>query len=432
MYLDRACLAWMLSSDSFRSEIPLSETSVRDFGGIFSWVSQLANFLKYNETGLLKSAFFLSYALAQVPAGWLAERFGKRHLLTLLVVIWSMFTALSGFSHGLAMLLVARLGCGIAEAGAYPISGSLLGRWSHANWRGFTSGVVSLGGRVGGALAPQITTVVILGLSGWLGYAGWRWAGWTYGLLGIFVAIVFWRSYRETPSEHPGCNEAERTLLAEGRGPELPRVRTSFPWGSILTDRSLWCMCVFQFLTNYGWAFAINSMSDYLKNVRHLNDAMNGHISTTALTLGLGGLLVGGFVTDACARRWGTRQGRKLPMVISRFVCAGLFLVCLQVENPWIFALCLGGMTFFTDAGLPAVWAWAQDVGGRQVAPIFGWANMWGNFGAALQPLVNGWVLARFDHQHDWHPSFIACSIAFALSGVFAMGIDAARPVKNA
>jgi MFS family permease len=94
MYLDRACLAWMLDSESFKADIPLSK----------------------DQANTLKSAFFWAYALAQVPAGWLAERFGKRALMTVLILLWSGFTALSGFSNGIVMLFVARIGCGLAAA----------------------------------------------------------------------------------------------------------------------------------------------------------------------------------------------------------------------------------------------------------------------------------------------------------------------------
>lgn len=245
MYLDRACLAWMLKSPSFESEMHLSETQI-------NW---------------LKSAFFWAYALMQVPAGWLAERVGKRTLMTVLILLWSAFTALSGFANGFITLLIARLGCGIAEAGAYPISSSLLSRWSHVNWRGFASGVVSLGGRLGGAAAPILTASVIAY------YGNWRMAGWIYGFAGIFFGWYFWRTFRETPEEHPRCNDAERAYLAEGRAPvpaEEKHVRHPFPWRSVVTDGSLWFMCGLQFFTNMGWAFLINSLSGYLQGPKRV------------------------------------------------------------------------------------------------------------------------------------------------------------------
>lgn len=407
MYLDRACLAWMLDSDSFKAAIPLGK----------------------EQANHLKSAFFWAYALAQVPAGWLAERFGKRTLMTLLIVLWSGFTALTGFSNGLVMLFVARIGCGLAEAGAYPISGSLLSRWAHLNWRGFASGIVSLGGRLGFVLAPLITVKVIL-------FAGsWRWAGWSYGGIGLLVAAAFWIAFRETPETHPRCDDAERVLLAEGRAQSAesaPAGRRRFPWGAVLTDRSLWLMCAYQMLTNFGWAFVINSMSTYLRDVRHLSDEMNGYISTLTLFIGLFGLLIGGLLTDGLTRRFGLRLGRLLPLSTTRFLSAAMCLACLWVRSPWLLAVALGLMVFSTDLALPAVWAWAQDVGGRNVAPIFGWANMWGNFGAALQANLAGWLLATFDTNGDQQELFIACAIAFAVAGVLSFGINAAQQVRGA
>jgi MFS family permease len=407
MYLDRACLAWMLDSDSFKADIPLSK----------------------DQANNLKSAFFWAYALAQVPAGWLAERFGKRTLMTVLILLWSGFTALTGFSNGLTMLFVARVGCGLAEAGAYPISGSLLSRWAHLNWRGFSSGIVSLGGRLGFVLAPLITVKIIL-LSG-----SWRWAGWAYGLVGLVVAWIFWVTFRETPATHPRCNDAERALLDEGREPsnnQVAAVHHRFPWRAVLTDRSLWLMCAYQMLTNFGWAFVINSMSTYLRDVRHLSDEMNGYISTLTLFIGLFGLLLGGLVTDLLTRKFGLRLGRLLPLSITRFVSAGMCVACLFVQSPWLLAVCLGLMVFSTDSGLPAFWAWAQDVGGRNVAPIFGWANMWGNFGAALQANLAGWLLVTFDKNGDQHELFIACAVAFTLAGVLSFGINASKRVAGA
>jgi MFS family permease len=401
MYVDRACLAWIIDSESFRSQIELSK----------------------DQANGLKSAFFWAYAAFQVPSGWLAERFGKRLLMSVLILIWSAFTAMTSFSDGFFMLVVARVGCGVAEAGAYPIASSLLSRWAHLNWRGVASSVVSLGGRLGFVLAPLLT-IAIITQSG-----TWRAAGWIYGGAGILFAIVFWVVFRETPEQHPWTNAAEREYLAQNvKSASKPRP-VGFPLKAVLTDVSLWLMCAVQFLTNYGWAFVINSMSQYLKEVRGLDDTMNGTISTLTLFIGFFGLLIGGLLTDLSMRKFGVRLGRLIPMSSTRFLAAALMLLCIRAENPWMIALCLGLMTFATDAGLPAMWAWAQDVGGRQVAPIMGWANMWGNFGAALQPIVNGWIVATFDKNKDWQESLIACAIAFALSGVLSLGINAAKPV---
>ena len=89
--------------------------------------------LSNQQISVILSAFFFSYALLQVPSGFLSDRFGARRMLTLYVLLWSLFTGLTGAATGFAMLLVLRLGFGAAQAGAYPAAGSLLSRIRTSN-----------------------------------------------------------------------------------------------------------------------------------------------------------------------------------------------------------------------------------------------------------------------------------------------------------
>jgi ACS family glucarate transporter-like MFS transporter len=79
--------------------------------------------------GLVFSAFALGYALAQIPSGWFADRWGPRIALAVLVGLWSVLTALTGTVTGLASLLVIRLLFGMAEAGAFPGSARAFYNW---------------------------------------------------------------------------------------------------------------------------------------------------------------------------------------------------------------------------------------------------------------------------------------------------------------
>lgn len=403
MYLDRMCMAEIVKNASFRQEMGLTDEQQ-------AWVL---------------SAFFWAYALGQVPAGWLSDRFGIRPLMTIFIVLWSAFTALTGFATGLVSLLLTRVGCGLAEAGAYPASSSLLRQWAAWDWRGFASSIVSLGGRLGGALAPVLTMVLIASLG------NWRWAGWIYGAAGLAFAWAFWKIYRESPAVHPGCNEAERRLLATGRPQEAATSATPyrFPWAAMVRSGNLWCMCGMQFWTNIGWAFLATWMPRYLKETLHLTDEASGTLSTVSLLIGLGGMLFGGLFADACVRRLGLERGRRLPLAGTRFLAALMFVLAIQTSSPWLLVPALGLVAFFTDAGLPAVWAAMQDLGGRYTAPVFGWANMWGNIGAALSPVVIAWINRRLDHDGDWNEALYFCALAYVISGLLCLGIQAHRPV---
>ena len=405
MYLDRICLAQIVSSDSFHKHIELE-------GWQIDWV---------------KGAFFWAYALAQVPAGWLSDRFGTRALITIYIATWSLFTALTSFSFGFTTLLLARLGCGLAEAGYYPASSGLLTRWAHIEARGFASSLISWGGRVGGALAPALTAYVIL-------QAGdWRWAGWLYGLVGILVALCYWRVFREHPRQHPNCNAEEIMLLAEGRGDFQPvkDPPKRFPLRAACRSGNLWMANGVQFFTNIGWAFLILSLPDYLKKVMRLNEGMTGIITTGALFIGIVALPLGGIMTDYITRHPGKRLGRMLPMSVTKFAAAACYMLAMWTDSPWGMAIAFGLVAFFADIGLPAMWTFMQDISGKHQAQLFGWGNMWGNFGAAIMPVLFTAVLKSYDANNDFHEGVWLCAGAFVLAGVFALFVNAEKPVTQ-
>lgn len=404
MYLDRMCMSEIVKTATFQKEFALTD-------GQLSWVL---------------SAFFWAYALGQVPAGWLSDRFGIRPLMTVFIVLWSGFTALTGFATGLWSLLLTRVGCGLAEAGAYPASSSLLRKWAVWDQRGFASSIVSLGGRLGGASAPILTALIISATG------SWRWAGWIYGVTGVVFAWAFWRCYRERPDLHPHCNLEEQALLAAGRPTETSSaIGYRFPWRTMLCSTNLWQMCGMQFWTNVGWAFLATWMPRYLKETLDLSDKASGQMASISLGIGLGGMLFGGFFADACVRWFGLARGRLIPLAGTRILAAMMFLLAIQTTNPWLLVPALGLVAFFTDSGLPAVWASMQDMGGRYTAPVFGWANMWGNIGAAMSPVFIGIIYTYLDDNKDWHEALYFCAIAYVLSGFHASRIRADQPLEE-
>ena len=72
------------------------------------------------------------------------------------------------------------------------------------------------------------------------------------------------------------------------------------------------------------------------------------------------------------------------------------------------------------------MWAYGQDVGGRYVGSILGWGNMWGNFGAAVSPVLLNRVIGE---GQNWDAVFLTCAGAFLISGLASLGIDATEAV---
>lgn len=403
LYLDRICIAEIAKLDVFKEELGLTKT----------------------QTGAILSAFFFSYALAQVPAGWLSDRFGARRMLPAYILLWSACTALTGMATGFLMLIAARLVFGLAQAGCYPTAGSLIKRWTPLPARGTASSIVSFGGRLGGALAPLLTA--------WLleDYLGWRWVLVLYGSSGLLVALLFWREFREKPEEHSRCNEAEVRLIRgeESGGAEATEVPSFPPLLPLVRSGTMWLMCALQFGINIGWVFLVTWLPTYLKEVRDVDPKISGLMSTTILFAGIVGMLCGGRVTDLATKRLGVRWGRSLPMVVCYAIALAAYLACLRLESAWAFVAAASLVAFVTDMSVPAIWAYMQDVGGRNTAAVFGWGNMWGNFGAATTPLLVPVVLEKWDGNGDWNEAFLLFSAGYLVAGLAALGVNANRKV---
>ena len=101
------------------------------------------------------------------------------------------------------------------------------------------------------------------------------------------------------------------------------------------------------------------------------------------------------------------------------------FLACLFLDSAWAIVGALAVVAFMTDLGIPAVWAYMMDVGGRNAAAVFGWGNMWGNLGAAVSPILLIWIST----EYSWAHMFYTCAGLFAISTICSFFIDAATPV---
>lgn len=398
LYLDRICISF--AERFIKDDLSLSNDEM-------SWVL---------------SVFFWAYALGQVPSGWLADRHGARAMLTLYILLWSAFTASTGFSGGFAALLAWRLAFGLAEAGAYPASAGLLSKWVPFGTRGFASSVVALGGRLGGFMAQVLTGYLIL-------YMGWRYTFVGYGAVGVFIAAAFWLIFRDRPEQHPWCGRLEIAAIEVGRptGSPSPHGRVGdIPWRALLRSRSLWLNCVMQWGTNVGWVFLITWLPRYLKEVHEVPDIPRAWMAGVPIFVGWFGMLGGGPLTDWLVSALGLRWGRSLLVVASRLVAMAAYLVCLLPLSPWSVTLAFSLVAFATDLGIGAVWAFQQDVGGRHVGSVLGWGNMWGNFGAALSPWLLNWIVKH----SGWDAAFLACAAAFLISGLAAVGIDATKRIE--
>src|SRR5260370_18352966 len=113
------------------------------------------------QMGYVFSAFGISYALLEIPSGWLCDRIGARKVLTRIVLWWSFFTAATGFAWNLASLLVTRLLFGAGEAGCFPALAKSFSTWPPQSEPPRPEGLKAPAARCGGAVRPRLVVSLL-------------------------------------------------------------------------------------------------------------------------------------------------------------------------------------------------------------------------------------------------------------------------------
>ncbi|HVJ81424.1 MAG TPA: MFS transporter, partial [Planctomycetia bacterium] len=256
-----------------------------------------------------------------------------------------------------------------------------------------------------------------------LGVPGWRFALWLYCGFGLVIAVFFWLVVRDTPAEHPACAAESASDSSPSRA---PLAAPPLGLAEFVRSRNLALFSLVQFGTNVGWAFLITQLPTFLTERFGVSESSRGAMASVPAWVSCVGLLLGGFVTDALARRLGVRRGRAWPIGAMMLVAAAAYLLCPLVRDPWSFVAMMALMGLAVDLANPSIWSFAQDVGGRHAGAVLGWGNMWGNIGAALSPVLLGAVKRAW----GWDAAFFVAAVCFALAALAAFSLDASRTLR--
>jgi MFS transporter, ACS family, glucarate transporter len=99
------------------------------------------------QWGWVGGVFSISYALFEIPSGYLGDWIGARAVLSRIVLWWSGFTALTGLAWNYPSLLITRFLFGVGEAGAGPNASISISRWFPPTERARAMGIFLMGGR---------------------------------------------------------------------------------------------------------------------------------------------------------------------------------------------------------------------------------------------------------------------------------------------
>jgi MFS family permease len=376
--------------------------------------------LSATQMGYVFSAFYLAYALFEIPTGWWGDRVGTRRVLTRIVCWWSAFTVLTGFAFSFSSLVAIRFLFGAGEAGAWPNVARTFSRWFPRQERGTAQGVFFMGAHLSGGLTPILVTAL-------LAYVDWRASFALFGSIGFVWAWAWYRWFRDSPAEHQSVGAAERELIESGLAADAGHALEATDWKRLLANRTVVCLCLMYFTQAFGGTFSVTWLPTYLAS-RGLSGMTAGILAGLPLILSAAADLLGGIATDRTARRLGLRLGR-ISIGGGALAAAGVFTIAgTFVASPVAAAvlIALGGAS--SNFLLGAAWGTCLDIGGRRSGSVSAAMNTSGQVGSILSPILVALVVGRFS---NWSAPLYLAGVLFLLGALCWVWVDPTTPVSE-
>jgi ACS family D-galactonate transporter-like MFS transporter len=362
--------------------------------------------------GLILSSFFWSYALLQIPGGWLIDRFGPRRVVAGATLLWGVFQTLLGVASGGLSLLLLRVGLGGAEAPLFPAGSKLNALWLSRHERARGAVLMDAGSPLGAAIGGLAISNLILV------FGSWRMAFIVAGLTTIACGWLAWHYLRDNPARHPGVNAAELRHIRESGAP-LAGAALQGGTDAKLPLRSTLAMCVGRM----SWAMIFFGLltwgPSYLTQARGLSLQQIGTSTFFIFLCGALGSLAGGFLCDAlCHRGWPRGKVVKGMIFVSGLTTLAVLAALPEISSAVEAVAVLCVAAFFLMWGslywsLPSLLAPP-----RRVGLLGALMNCAGSVGGISIPLITGFVLQRTGSFDVVLHFYGACALVYIIGSI--------------
>lgn len=361
------------------------------------------------QLGYIFSAFSWAYVAAQLPGGWLLDRFGARRVYAFSIFFWSLFTLLqstigivTSAAAAVTTLFALRFLVGLAESPAFPANAKVVAGWFPTQERGTASAIFNAAQYFAAVVFTPLMAAVTH-------YFGWHYVYVFMGVLGMVLAAM-WLKLVYSPVKHPSVNAAELAHIQAGGGMvhmgendgdagnaaavALPKGSTAFYLRQLLTSRMMLGVYIGQFSINVLTYFFLTWFPVYLVTEKHMTILKAGFMVSLPALCGFAGGVLGGVISDRLIKNgWSLTAARKTPIVAGMLLSSSLIL-CNYVDNEYV-VVALMALAFFGKGVGALGWAVVADTAPKEVIGLAGSIfNMFGNIAGIVTPIVIGYILA--------------------------------------
>lgn len=350
--------------------------------------------------GYIFSAFGWAYVVAQIPGGWLFDRFDVKRVYGIALLSWSALTFAQGFvgflpvAWTVASLFLLRVAVGLAAAPCFPGNARIIAAW-------FPSAERATATAVSGS-AQYCSTALFAPLMGWVVQAfGWQQVFIVLGCFG-FALCFLWARTIHSPRLHPRIGAAEFAHIERGGGlldltplPATGKPRQRGHLWQLLSQRTLLGIYAGQYLSNATTYFLLTWFPVYLVQERGMTLIGAGFAAALPAISGFVGSLAGGMLSDALVRRgYSLTLARKLPIVTGMTLSASIGLCVFADSDAAVLALM--ALAFFGKGFGTLGWTLVADTSPRQIVGLSGGLfNSFGNLAAITTPIIVGYLVSR-------------------------------------
>ena len=279
--------------------------------------------------GWVGSAFFWSYAVAQIPLGWIVDRYGVKRPYAICLALWCAATAASGLMSTLAGLVIMRLIVGAAEGVVMPASYRWIRDHIPERHTGTAIGIFAMGNKIGTAIGAPVAAWLIIAYD-------WRLMFAVTGLLGL-IWLVPWMLF------------VRNDLPKKEEMAAVRRRASSVSFGSIMSSPVVWGGIIVNFCYSYFVFYCMTWMPSYLVEQQGLS-LENSGLYTFFSFAGIAIVAVlAGWAADRIIDRGGDPVKVRKAFIFTGFLGATTVMLGVYAQNlQWalfwnIFSLsCLG------------------------------------------------------------------------------------------
>jgi len=341
------------------------------------------------QFGTVGTGWLIGYAILQVPAGWMADRFGSRRVLAVLAILWSILTGIIGWCTNFEMLLVLWFVMGLALAGIFPCAAKAIGAWFPDTEKAMASGLLGSSTMLGNALGSFLTAWLVFQLE-----LSWQISYVFYGAIGVAWGVAFFLLVPERGGVH-----------------KTAEPMTTSDWSRMLTSVPLWLLCGQQFFRAGAMIFFINWFPSYLVEERGLPGFAAGVNAGCVTVQAMMGGMLGGAFSDWLLSRTGLRRLSRQGIAVFGMATAALLVVASYfIDDIFIVLTMFSIGAFIATFGGVSGYTVAIEFGGKRIGVVFSMMNMCGNFGAAI---VNQAVGSLKERTGSWNTAL------FVIAGIF-------------